>query len=153
MESRIRSNRSRLWAASNIIMCCELHNARFTYLSACHTTVDNEASPDEVVHLAAAMQFAGFRSVIGTMWAVDDGHANEITSRFYRCMLTSGSRPRGAGVAQGNEQSWFERDTFRSTNLVHTSRCLIMSAFRCVRSCTLDVICTRYSYSRASLQL
>ena len=29
------------------------------------------------------MQFAGFRSVIGTMWAVDDGHTNEIKSYQY----------------------------------------------------------------------
>ena len=61
----------------------DLQNAQFTYLSACHTTVGDEESPDEVIHLAAAMQFAGFRSVIGTMWAVDDGHATEITFRFY----------------------------------------------------------------------
>ena len=80
-------------------MCCELHNARFTYLSACHTTVDNEASPDEVIHLAAAMQFAGFRSVIGTMWAADDGHANEITSTFYRCMLDAFGRLDNARAA------------------------------------------------------
>ena len=28
--------------------------------------------PDEALHLAAAMQFSGFRSVIGTMWGTDD---------------------------------------------------------------------------------
>jgi CHAT domain-containing protein/tetratricopeptide (TPR) repeat protein len=69
------------------IMRYDLQNAQFAYLSACHTTVGDEESPDEVIHLAAAMQFAGFRSVIGTMWAVDDGHTHEITSRFYQYML------------------------------------------------------------------
>ena len=69
------------------IMQYELQDAQFTYLSACHTTVGDEESPDEVIHLAAAMQFAGFRSVIGTMWAVDDGHTIEITSKFYEYML------------------------------------------------------------------
>jgi hypothetical protein len=29
------------------------------------------------------MQFVGFRSVIVTMWAVDDGETNKITSTFY----------------------------------------------------------------------
>ncbi|KAG8221724.1 TPR-like protein [Butyriboletus roseoflavus] len=65
------------------IVRCELENPQFAYLSACHTTVGDEESPDEVIHLASAMQFAGFRSVIGTMWAVDDGETNKITSMFY----------------------------------------------------------------------
>ena len=29
-------------------------------------------TPDEVVHFAAAMQFCGFRSVVGTLWAMED---------------------------------------------------------------------------------
>ena len=74
------------------IMQYELQNAQFAYLSACHTTVGDEESPDEVIHLAAAMQFAGFRSVIGTMWAVDDGHTNEITFKFYQHLLDESGR-------------------------------------------------------------
>ena len=64
------------------IIQCDLENPEFAYLSACHTTVGDEESPDQVIHLAAAMQFSGFRSMIGTMW-VDDGHTNQITSTFY----------------------------------------------------------------------
>ncbi|KAG8215669.1 hypothetical protein J3R82DRAFT_7543 [Butyriboletus roseoflavus] len=74
------------------IMRYDLPDAKFAYLSACHTTVGDEESPDEVIHLAAAMQFAGFRSVIGTMWAVDDAHTNEITSKFYDNMIGESSR-------------------------------------------------------------
>ncbi|KAI9573806.1 CHAT domain-containing protein [Boletus coccyginus] len=66
------------------IIGCDLKNPEFAYLSACHTTVGDEESPDEAIHLASAMQFAGFRSVIGTTWAVDDGETNRITSTFYR---------------------------------------------------------------------
>ncbi|KAI9571847.1 CHAT domain-containing protein [Boletus coccyginus] len=69
------------------IMQYDLQNAQFAYLSACHTTVGDEESPDEALHLAAAMQFAGFSSVIGTMWAVDDEHTNEITPRFHNHMM------------------------------------------------------------------
>ena len=43
------------------------------HLSVCHTTVGDEESTDEVIHLAAAMQSVGFRYVIGAMWAVDEG--------------------------------------------------------------------------------
>ena len=68
------------------IIRCDLENPEFAYLSACHTTVGDEESPDEVIHLVSAMQFTGFRSVIGTMWAVDDAQTNKITSVFYRHM-------------------------------------------------------------------
>ena len=61
-----------------------LTNAEFVYLSACHTAVGDEESPDEVIHLASAMQFAGFRSVIGTMWQVDDAETNKIVPLFYK---------------------------------------------------------------------
>ena len=57
---------------------CDLKNA---CLFACHTTVGDEESPDEVIHLASAMpQCVGFRSVIGTMWSVDDGETDKISS-------------------------------------------------------------------------
>ncbi|KAG0704450.1 CHAT domain-containing protein [Suillus ampliporus] len=54
-------------APSDSAQCSE-----FAFLSACHTAAGDRTAPDEVVHLAAAMQFAGFRGVVGTMWAVDD---------------------------------------------------------------------------------
>ena len=74
------------------IIGCELKNPEFAYLSACHTTVGDEKSPDEVIHLASAMQFVGFRSVIGTMWAVDDSETNKITSTFYKHMVDESGR-------------------------------------------------------------
>ncbi|KAG1721030.1 hypothetical protein EDB19DRAFT_1590580, partial [Suillus lakei] len=55
----------------------------FAFLSACHTTVGDEKSPDKSIHLAAAMQFSGFRSVIGSMWSVDDSVARQVVSAFY----------------------------------------------------------------------
>ena len=74
------------------IIGCDLKSPEFAYLSACHTTVGDEESPDEVIHLASAMQFVGFRSVIGTMWAVDDGETNKITSTFYEHMVDESGR-------------------------------------------------------------
>ncbi|KAG8217989.1 hypothetical protein J3R82DRAFT_6163 [Butyriboletus roseoflavus] len=74
------------------IIRCDLENPEFAYLSACHTTVGDEDSLDEVMHLASAMQFAGFRSVIGTMWAVDDAQTNKITSVFYDNMIDEHGR-------------------------------------------------------------
>ena len=74
------------------IIGCDLKNPEFAYLSACHTTVGDEESPDEAIHLASAMQFVGFRSVIGTMWAVEDVETNKITSTFYKHMVDESGR-------------------------------------------------------------
>lgn len=69
------------------IMRCDVQDAQFAYLSACQTTVGDRESPDEVIPLASATQIAGFRSVIGTMWAVDDVHGGETASRVYENMV------------------------------------------------------------------
>ena len=45
-------------------------NASLAFLSACETAKGDEGSPDEAMHLAATMLFAGFRGVVGTMWSV-----------------------------------------------------------------------------------
>ncbi|KAG1829960.1 CHAT domain-containing protein [Suillus variegatus] len=65
---------------------------QFAFLSACHTTVGDEKSPDESIHLAAAMQFSGFRSVIGSMWSVDDEVAQEVVSGFYDHLIDDSGR-------------------------------------------------------------
>ncbi|KAG1829949.1 TPR-like protein [Suillus variegatus] len=65
---------------------------QFAFLSACHTTVGDEKSPDESIHLAAAMQFSGFRSVIGSMWSVDDEVAQEVVSGFYDNLIDDSGR-------------------------------------------------------------
>ncbi|KAG2099630.1 CHAT domain-containing protein [Suillus discolor] len=65
---------------------------QFAFLLACHTTVGDEKSPNESIHLAAAMQFSGFRSVIGSMWSVDDEVAQEVVSGFYDNLIDDSGR-------------------------------------------------------------
>ncbi|KAG1815964.1 uncharacterized protein BJ212DRAFT_1355719 [Suillus subaureus] len=55
-------------------------NPEFAFLSACHATVGDESSPDEAIHLAAAMQFSRFRGVIGSMWSINDGVTHQLHS-------------------------------------------------------------------------
>lgn len=43
-------------------------NALLAFLSACETAMGDEELPDEVIHIAATMLFAGFRGVVATMW-------------------------------------------------------------------------------------
>jgi CHAT domain-containing protein len=50
------------------LMELDLKNALFAFLSACETAKGDKDQPDQAVHLAAAMLFVGFRSVVATMW-------------------------------------------------------------------------------------
>ncbi|KAF8121640.1 CHAT domain-containing protein [Boletus edulis] len=99
-------------------MMCEPENPQFAYLSACHTTVGDEESPDEVIHLASAMQFAGFRSVIGTMWAVDDAATDKITSTFYKHMVNE------PGCLDYTRAAFALHKTMRSVNVPLDQRIL-----------------------------
>jgi CHAT domain-containing protein len=50
------------------LMKLRLSNAKLAFLSACKTAKGDVNQPDQAVHLAASMLFAGFRSVVATMW-------------------------------------------------------------------------------------
>ncbi|KIY68286.1 HCP-like protein [Cylindrobasidium torrendii FP15055 ss-10] len=57
------------------------------FLSACESAVGDEKVPDEVVHLAAGMLAVGFRSVVATMWTIEDGIAPMVAEVFYRTLI------------------------------------------------------------------
>jgi len=72
------------------IVRSRLPNAEFAFLSACHTAELTEGSiADEGLHLAAAVQFCGFRSVVGTMWAMADQDGGDLATHFYNFMFSS----------------------------------------------------------------
>jgi CHAT domain-containing protein len=50
------------------LMSLDLKDAFFAFLSACETAKGDEQQPDQTIHLAAAMLFVGFRSIVATMW-------------------------------------------------------------------------------------
>lgn len=64
------------------LMHKDLPSAQIAVLSACQTATDKLS--EEAVHLAAAMLYAGFRSVIGTMWAISDDTAPIVARVFYK---------------------------------------------------------------------
>ena len=66
------------------IVRSRLPEAEFAFLSACHTAeLTEESIADEALHLAAAMQYCGFRSVVGTMWAMVDVDGQDLARNFY----------------------------------------------------------------------
>jgi CHAT domain-containing protein len=50
------------------LMDIRLDRAFLAFLSACETAKGDKKQPDQVIHLAAAMLFCGFRSLVATMW-------------------------------------------------------------------------------------
>ena len=72
------------------IVRSRLPNAEFSFLSACHTAELTEGSiADEGLHLTAAVQYCGFRSVVGTMWAMADQDGGDLATHFYNAMFSS----------------------------------------------------------------
>ncbi|KAH9980710.1 CHAT domain-containing protein, partial [Russula compacta] len=71
------------------IVRSRLPTAEFAFLSACHTAeITEESIANEGLHLAAAVQFAGFRSVVGTMWEMADIDGPVVARSFYRSVFS-----------------------------------------------------------------
>ena len=62
----------------------DLRDADLAVLTACHTARGDTDRPDEAGHLAAALQVAGYRHVISTLWAIGDDTAVDVTDQLYR---------------------------------------------------------------------
>ncbi|KAN0131157.1 CHAT domain containing protein [Lactarius tabidus] len=78
------------------IVRSQLPAAEFAFLSACHTAELTEGSlADEGLHLAAAMQYCGFRSVVGTMWAMADTDGADLSKHFYKAIFADKADQKG----------------------------------------------------------
>jgi CHAT domain-containing protein len=79
-------NNERLTMAD--LIKARLSKAELALLSACHSAAtDVRNTPDEVIHFAAALQFCGFRSVVGTLWGMFDIDGPDLAEDFYRYMF------------------------------------------------------------------
>ncbi|KAN0141051.1 CHAT domain containing protein [Lactarius tabidus] len=78
------------------IVRSHLPAAEFAFLSACHTAeLTDDSIADEGLHLAAAVQYCGFRSVVGTMWAMADADGKDLSKYFYKSVFSDSARRRG----------------------------------------------------------
>ncbi|KZP07244.1 hypothetical protein FIBSPDRAFT_914536 [Athelia psychrophila] len=66
-----------------------LPNADFAFLAACDSATSGGITdtPDESLHLAAAVQFCGIRSVVGTLWPMADVDGPRVAEVFYKHMF------------------------------------------------------------------
>ena len=67
-----------------------LSNGQFAFLSACHAASGLKELPGEAMHLAAGVLFAGFPSVIATMWAIQDEDAPRVACHIYWHLFCNG---------------------------------------------------------------
>ncbi|KAF8262750.1 CHAT domain-containing protein [Lactarius quietus] len=72
--------------------------AEFAMLSVCHAAEWTDPhTPDEALHLTAAMQYCGFRSAVGTLWAMADTDGPDLAEQFYRRVFATQERDVGLG--------------------------------------------------------
>ncbi|TFK32238.1 CHAT domain-containing protein [Crucibulum laeve] len=78
-----------------------LSKADFAYLSACETGTGHEKLSDEAIHLAAGLLSAGYRSVIATMWSINDEDAPTVAKDVYTYLLVdSDSLPNSSNASR-----------------------------------------------------
>ena len=71
------------------IIRSRLPSAEFAFRSACHTAeLTGNCVSGEGLHLTATAQFAGFRSVVGTMWAMADIDGHDLAKHFYASVFS-----------------------------------------------------------------
>lgn len=65
------------------IMKRTIRNADLAFLSACQTASVDTQVPDEAIHFAGGLLFTGFRSVVATLWSINDDDGPEVAGNFY----------------------------------------------------------------------
>jgi len=87
------------------IMKQKIARCDLAFLSACQTSTGDEKLSEEAVHLAAGMLAVGYRSVVATMWSINDYYGPMVAESFYQYLvekertLSGKLRLEGAGSA------------------------------------------------------
>jgi CHAT domain-containing protein/tetratricopeptide (TPR) repeat protein len=71
-------------------------DADLVVLSGCQTALGKDLRGEGLMGLTRGFMYAGARSVVASLWQVDDESTAELMKRFYRAMLKDGRRPADA---------------------------------------------------------
>ncbi|KAH8798586.1 CHAT domain-containing protein [Flagelloscypha sp. PMI_526] len=74
------------------LMRKSMGHAQFAFLSACQTATGDKKLADEAMHLTSGMLAAGFPSVVGTMWSIEDSVAPKVAEAFYAMLFEEGRK-------------------------------------------------------------
>jgi CHAT domain-containing protein len=89
------------------VMHLDLAKTRVVVLSACETGLGESAGGEGLLGLQRAFQIAGARTVVASLWKVDDRATRDLMERFYENMWT---REMGKAQALREAQIWMLRD-------------------------------------------
>lgn len=84
--------------------------ADLVVLSACQTAVGKDVKGEGLMGLTRGFMHAGAKSVIGSLWKVDDAATAALMAEFYKQMFTNGKRPsealRAAQIYLSKQRRW-----------------------------------------------
>jgi CHAT domain-containing protein len=73
------------------IVSLQLDNVAFAYISACHSANNQDLDLiDEGIHLAGALQLAGYPQVVATLWSVADAPSKRVSELVYTSVVEEG---------------------------------------------------------------
>ncbi|KAJ6502703.1 CHAT domain-containing protein [Mycena vitilis] len=82
------------------ILRLPLPNAQFVFLAACQTAMGDANMINESFHLGGGFMTAGFRSVIGTMWSMNDSDGPVVAKIIYSHLFCRGTEPQASDAAE-----------------------------------------------------
>jgi CHAT domain-containing protein len=71
-------------------------SAKLVVLSSCSSGLGNDVKGEGLIGLTRGFMYAGSKSVVASLWKVDDRATSELMSRFYRAMLQDNLSPAAA---------------------------------------------------------
>lgn len=78
-------------------------SAELTVLSACDTALGKDVRGEGLIGLTRGLMYAGSRSVVASLWKVDDRATAVLMSHFYKALLQDGL-PRAAALRYAKQQ-------------------------------------------------
>ncbi|KAJ7646374.1 CHAT domain-containing protein [Mycena polygramma] len=82
------------------ILRLPLPNAQFVFLAACQTAMGDAKMINESFHLGGGFMTAGFRSVIGTMWSMNDSDGPIVAEIVYSHLFRDCREPQASDAAE-----------------------------------------------------
>ena len=83
--------------------------AELVVLSACQTGVGKQIKGEGLIALTRGFMYAGAKSVVASLWKVDDAATSELMAEFYKQMFTNKLKPAAALQAAQVKMSHLKR--------------------------------------------